>query len=127
MNRLIVRLSEQSVSAQSTALVLILIGGNLIFNIVANASFKASAASSNWRTFLTWQVIGNLAGFITVITLTWLLKFIPLRVAFPVTTGLAVIGVQLIAAGWIFGESITAAQWLGTFLVVIGIALLSVR
>jgi multidrug transporter EmrE-like cation transporter len=127
MNRILFRLSPQAISAQSVTLILILIGGNLLFNIVANASFKASAASSNWRGFLTWQVIGNLAGLITVITLTWLLKFLPLRVAFPVTTGLAVIGVQLVAAGWIFGESITPGQWLGTFLVVIGIALLSGR
>jgi len=127
MNRILSGISAQSISAQSVVLVLILIGGNLIFNIAANASFKVSAASSNWRSFLTWQVIGNLAGLITVITLTWLLKYLPLRVAFPVTTGLAVIGVQLIAAGWIFGEAITPVQWLGTFLVVIGIALLSGR
>jgi multidrug transporter EmrE-like cation transporter len=127
MNRLLVRFSAQAITTQSALLVLLLIAGNLIFNIVANASFKVSAASSNWRGFLTWQVIGNLAGLITVITLTWLLKYLPLRVAFPVTTGLAVIGVQLVAAGWIFGESITPGQWLGTFLVVIGIALLSGR
>jgi multidrug transporter EmrE-like cation transporter len=127
MNRILSNFSVQAVSTQSAILILILIGGNLIFNIVSNAAFKVSAASSNWRGLLTWQVIGNLAGLVTVITLTWLLKYLPLRVAFPVTTGLAVIGVQLVAAGWIFGESITPLQWLGTILVVIGIALLSGR
>ena len=67
---------------------------NLLFNVVANASFKVSATSPNWRSFVTWQVIGNLAGFVTVLTLTGLLRFIPLHVAYPVTVGLAVIGVQ---------------------------------
>ena len=63
---------------------------NLAFNILANASFKISAFSPNWRGILTWQVIGNLAGFITVLTLTGLLRFMPLSIAFPLTTGLLV-------------------------------------
>lgn len=124
MHRLSIWFTDQAISTQSVLLVFVLIMGNLIFNIVANASFKVSITGSGWRHFLTWQVIGNLAGFVTVITLTWLLKYIPLRVAFPVTTGLAVIGVQLVAAGWLFGEAITPVQWLGTLLVVIGITLL---
>jgi multidrug transporter EmrE-like cation transporter len=70
-------------------------------------------------------ILGNLAGFITVITLTWLLRFIPLHIAFPVTTGLAVLGVQVIAGMFLFGESISLPQWLGTTFVVSGIILLS--
>ena len=104
-----------------------LIGSNLLFNIVANASFKLSAASPTWRGFLAWQVIGNLAGFITVLTLTGLLRFIPLHVAFPVTTGLAVIGVQVVAAEFLFHEPISSVQWLGTVLVISGIALIGGR
>jgi multidrug transporter EmrE-like cation transporter len=108
-------------------LVAALIIVNLLFNIIANTSFKVSAESPSLRSFLTWQVIGNLAGFATVITLTGLLKFIPLHVAFPLTTGLAVIGVQLAAGKFLFGETISLAHWLGTFFVVIGIVLLSGR
>jgi len=104
-----------------------LIGANMLFNIVANASFKISAQGSNLRDFLFWQVVGNLAGLITVLTLTWLLRYIPLNVACPITTGLAVIGVQVFAARMLFHEAITPAQWLGVFLVVIGIALISGR
>ena len=111
----------------SNVLVLALIGVNLGFNILANASFKVSAFSANWRGFLTWQVIGNLAGFITVLTLTWLLRYIPLHIAFTVTTGLAVLGVQVVAAALFFHERVTPAQWLGTILVVLGIALVSQR
>ena len=110
-----------------TTVPIILVGGNLLFNIVANASFKLSAASPNWRGLMAWQVIGNLAGLVTVITLTWLLRYIPLSVAFPVTTGLAVIGVKVIASGWLFHEPISSIQWLGTLLVILGIVLLSGR
>lgn len=96
---------------------------NLLFNILANASFKISALSPSWRGILTWQVIGNLAGFITVLTLTGLLRHVPLSVAFPVTTGLSIIGVQMIAAHFYFHESISTAQWLGTLLIAVGVYL----
>lgn len=127
MFRLNFRSDIQVVTTRIGWLALALIAGNLLFNIVANASFKFSADSPNLRGFLIWQVIGNLSGFITVITLTWLLRYIPLNVAFPVTTGLAVIGVQIIAGGFLFKEDLSAGQWLGTVLVVAGIALISGR
>jgi len=92
---------------------------------MANASFKISAQSSNWRSFLSWQVIGNLAGLVTVITLTWLLRYQPLSVAFPLTTGLGVIGVQFIASHWMFKETISLEHWLGVILIIFGIAFLS--
>jgi multidrug transporter EmrE-like cation transporter len=109
------------------ALVLTLVGANLLFNIIANACFKVSAFALSRREFLAWQVIGNLSGLITVVTLTALLRFIPLHTAFVVTTGLAVIGVQVVAASLVFREPITSAQWLGTALVVMGIALVGAR
>lgn len=105
----------------------VLLAANLLFNIIANASFKVSAHSSTWRGFLVWQVIGNLAGFITVLTLTGLLRFIPLHVAYPLTTGLAVIGVQVGAAWLLFHETISATHWIGTLLIAAGIVLLAGR
>jgi multidrug transporter EmrE-like cation transporter len=117
----------QNMATYTNVLMIALILGNLLFNIIANASFKVSAESSNWKGFFLWQVIGNLAGLITVITLTGLLRYIPLHIAFPVTTGLAVIGVEVIAGVFLFGESISLTQWAGTILVVLGIALLSGR
>ncbi len=100
---------------------------NLVFNIIANAAFKLSAASQNWRSFLAWQIVGNLAGFITVLAMTGLLRFIPLHVVFPITAGLAVIGVQVVAAQFLFGEAVTSRQWLGTLLVAAGIMLIGGR
>jgi multidrug transporter EmrE-like cation transporter len=111
----------------STGIVVALVGGNLLFNVLANASFKVSADSRTWREFLLWQVVGNLAGLVTVLTLTGLLRHMPLHVAFPLTTGLAVIGVQVGAAWLLFRESVTPAQWMGTLLVVVGILLIGGR
>ena len=96
---------------------------NLLFNIVSNVGFKYSADSPNWRGFLAWQIIGNVAGLITVLTLTALLRYVPLGLAFTVTTGLAVIGVQIAASAWLFRESISRADWIGAILIVLGIAL----
>ncbi len=110
---------------QSTStLVFWLIVVNLGFNVLSNASFRVSAASATWRGILTWQVVGNLAGLVTVITLTWILKYMPLSIAFPLTTGLTVLGVQMVAASWIFNETISQQQWLGTIAIVLGIWLI---
>ncbi len=97
---------------------------NLAFNVLSNAGFRMSAFSPSWRGFLVWQIVGNVAGFITVLTLTALLKYMPLGVAFPLTTGLAIVGVQLIAAVWLFQEPMSQRQWFGTLAIVAGIWLL---
>ncbi|MEW6716670.1 MAG: hypothetical protein AB1345_04090 [Chloroflexota bacterium] len=111
---------------QSNSLVLVgLIGANLFFNIIANSGFKLSATSSNWRGFISWQIIGNLAGFLAVLTLTGLLHHLPLHVVYPISMGLAIIGVQLVAARMFFHEPITITQWMGSLLVVGGIILIS--
>jgi multidrug transporter EmrE-like cation transporter len=109
---------------QASAFVIGLILVNLAFNILSNASFRISALSPTWRGILSWQVVGNLAGLVTVITLTVLLRYLALSVAFPLTTGLTVLGVQMVAASWIFHEPISSRQWLGTLAVVAGIFLI---
>lgn len=108
----------------ASLLVFWLIIVNLAFNVLSNAAFRVSALSATWRGLLIWQIVGNLAGLVTVITLTWLLKYMPLSIAFPLTTGLTVLGVQMVAASWIFHEPISEKQWLGTLAVVIGIWLI---
>jgi multidrug transporter EmrE-like cation transporter len=76
---------------------------------------------------MAWQVVGNVAGFISVLTITGLLRFLPLSVVFPVSTGLAIIGIQIVAAQFLFHENISSTQWAGTLLVVAGIALIGGR
>jgi len=113
--------------ANDATVVVLLTCSNLLFNVVSNASFKASADSRSWRGFLFWQVVGNLSGLVTVLTLTGLLRHLPLHVAFPLTTGLTVIAVQVGAARWLFHETVSSTQWLGTALVVAGIFLIGRR
>lgn len=104
-----------------------LIAANMLFNVAASACFKVSAGSASVRGFLFWQVVGNIAGLITVLALTALLRHTPLHVAYPVTMGLSVFGVQVLGAHLLFHEAISPGRWLGTLLVVAGIALLAGR
>jgi undecaprenyl phosphate-alpha-L-ara4N flippase subunit ArnE len=127
MFRISVRSRLHTLPAQSAAPTVALFAANLLFNIVAHTGFKLSATSVGWRSFLGWQVVGNLAGFLAVLSLTGILRFLPLHVAYPVSAGLAVIGIQVVAARWLFHEPISPAQWLGTALVVAGIVLIGGR
>ena len=106
-----------------TRVVTILIALNVAFSIAANAAFRISARSATWGDVLVWQVLGNLAGLVTVVSLTGLLRYMPLNVAFPVTTGISILGVQLVAARWLFQEPINPLQWAGAVLIGVGIFL----
>jgi multidrug transporter EmrE-like cation transporter len=97
---------------------------NMVFNILGNASFKLSALAANWKGLVGWQVVGNLAGFITVLTLTGLLRYLPLHVAQPMVQGLAIIGVQIVASRLFFHEVISPTQWLGMAVIIAGIVLI---
>lgn len=118
---------DVSVRPASYLIMAALVAVNVTFNIVSSSGFKMSAASSNWRSFLGWQVVGNLAGFVTILALTGLLRYTSLHVAYPITMGLSVVGVQIVAAALFFREGISPLQWLGTLLVVAGIVLISSR
>ncbi len=109
-------------SASLVAFWLVLL--NLAFNVLSNAGFRMSAYSGSVRGFFVWQIVGNLAGLITVLTLTALLRYMPLGVAFSLTTGLAILGVQLIAAVWLFHEPMSQRQWAGMLAIVAGIWLI---
>jgi multidrug transporter EmrE-like cation transporter len=103
---------------------LALVALNVLFTIVANAAFRVSARSATWAGVLTWQIVGNLAGFVTVVSLTGLLRYLPLTIAFPVTTGIGILGVQLVGARWIFGEPVALTQWAGALLIGLGVFLI---
>jgi undecaprenyl phosphate-alpha-L-ara4N flippase subunit ArnE len=121
------RIPLRSSLPANAIILIVLLALNVLFQAIGNSGFKLSATSGDARGFWTWQVVGNLAGLASVITITILLRFLPLSVVFPVTTGLAVIGIQIIAAGFLFRETISPVQWLGTVLVVVGIALIGGR
>jgi multidrug transporter EmrE-like cation transporter len=114
----------QFITAKNASTLFALILANMLFNVLANSSFKFSAGSATVFQFIAWQVIGNLAGFITVITLTGMLKSVPLSIAFPLTSGLAIIGVQVLGAIILFHEPISLEKWIGTLLIIFGIILI---
>lgn len=97
----------------------------LILAVVANVSFKRSAGSPDWKSFLQWQAVGNLAGFLSVLALTGLMRYLSLHLAYTFTIGLGFVAVQVFGARLIFHEAITTGQWVGTALIAGGIALVS--
>jgi len=127
MTRIPLRFSLPVSLPAQVVILIVLLASNVLFQVIGNSGFKLSASSGDARGFWTWQVVGNLAGLASVITITVMLRFLPLSVVFPVTTGLTVIGIQVVAAGFLFRESISPVQWLGTLLVVVGISLIGSR
>lgn len=108
------------------ALILLLIVVNLLCILLSQVSFKWSTMSADWKGFLRWQVVGNIAGFISVLSLTALLKFISLHHANAITVGLGFVLVQVIGARLIFHESVSRLGWAGAGLIAAGIVLISV-
>jgi len=105
------------------AIMIALIALNVMFSVLAVVAFRASARGVTWSEIVTWQVLGNLAGFVTVLTLTGILRYAPLSIAFPVTTGMSILGVQIVAARWLFDEPIGVLQWMGALLIGAGVFL----
>ncbi|MBC7232128.1 MAG: hypothetical protein H5T68_02640 [Chloroflexi bacterium] len=108
-----------------TVLILGLVIINLLCILFSQVSFKWSAMSSDWKGILRWQIIGNVLGFISVLSLTALLKFIPLHHATAISMGLGFVLVQVIGARLIFHESVSKASWTGAGLIAAGIVLVS--
>jgi multidrug transporter EmrE-like cation transporter len=106
-------------------LVVGLIAAYVFCAVVANVGFKKSAMSGGWQGFLQWQVVGNLAGFLSVLALTMLLRYLPLHTAYAVTLGLAFVAVEVGAAWFLFREAVTPIQWLGSGLIGAGIVVVS--
>jgi multidrug transporter EmrE-like cation transporter len=103
----------------------ILVLGHTFFNILGNICFKLSAEGQGWWAFWIWQIAGNLSAFTGTMSYTFSMRFLPLHVAYPLTQGLSVLGVTLIAARLVFNETILPLHWLGILFIAGGIVLLS--
>ncbi len=102
-----------------------LVVANLAGIVASNVCFRLSIAGGNLRAFLAWQLFGNLAGFGSVIAFTVLMRFVPLSIGYAVTAGLGFVLVQVVGARLLFREPIMPLQWLGSAVVVLGVALIS--
>jgi multidrug transporter EmrE-like cation transporter len=95
----------------------------LVFVTAANIFLKFSALAKEPWLFVTLFAAGNLAGFVGVLAYTGLLRTLPLHVAFPLSRGLVVMGVQLVGALLVFHETFRVTEAAGAVLVAAGIVL----
>jgi len=89
----------------------------------ANVLLKLSADAGRLWAFLTFQAAGNLAGLAGILVYTWLMRSMPLHVAFPLSRGAGVLGVQLVGSILIFREAFTLKETVGAVAVTAGIIL----
>jgi multidrug transporter EmrE-like cation transporter len=96
-----------------------------VFVTGANILLKLSAGADAVRLFVFFQIAGNLSGFVGVLAYTGMLRTLPLHIAFPLTRGVAVLGVQLVAALLVFHEQFRPTEAAGAVLVAAGIIVVS--
>jgi uncharacterized membrane protein len=98
----------------------------LVFVTSANILLKFAAEAHATLFFVAMLAAGNLAGFAGVLVYTALLRTLPLHVAFPLSRGLVVLAVQLVAALLVFHESFRFTEAAGALLVTAGIILVGI-
>ncbi|MGA2642257.1 MAG: hypothetical protein ABSG21_15290 [Spirochaetia bacterium] len=99
------------------------LGCYLVFVTSANILLKLAADAHETWILVTMFAAGNLVGLAGVLAYTGLLRTLPLHVAFPLSRGLVVLGVQLVAALIVFHESFRFTEAAGAALVTAGIIL----
>ena len=119
------RICTLSKSVVKGLLIFSLIVLNIGFNVLSNISFKKSSLHYDFWGFLKWQIPANFSGLFAVIALTFLMRYVPLRVAIAIQFGLAFVFIQVISASLVFKEKITIYQWFGVVIVFLGILLIS--
>jgi multidrug transporter EmrE-like cation transporter len=101
--------------------------GCLVFATASNTLLKLAAGTGEtWRLVLLFAA-GNLVGFVGVLAYTGLLRTLPLHVAFPLSRGLVVLGVQVVGALVVFHEAVTLREAGGVLLVTAGIILVGTQ
>ena len=98
----------------------------LVFVTSANVFLKLSADANGVWLFIAMQAAGNLAGFVGILAYTGLMRTLPLHIAFPLTRGFVVLGVQLVGGMIVLKEKISPLAWVGTGLILSGIVLFSI-
>lgn len=94
-----------------------------LFVTASNVFLKLSADSRDTWVFAAMFAAGNVAGFVGILAYTGLLRTLPLHVAFPLSRGLVVLGVQLFASVAFFHERFTLKEAGGVVLVTAGVLL----
>ena len=103
-----------------------LLAGYFVFVTASNVFLKLSADARETWVLAVMFAAGNLVGFLGILAYTGLLRTLPLHVAFPLSRGLVVLGVQLFASLVFFRERFTPREAGGVVLVTAGIILVGV-
>lgn len=96
------------------------------FITVGNIFLKMSAQAGGAWMFWVFQAAGNIAGLVGILVYTGLLRTFPLHVAFPLSRGMAVLGVQLVASLLVFHEVFRATEAAAVVLIAGGVILVGV-
>ncbi len=94
-----------------------------VFVTTANVLLKLSADAGGVWLFIAFQAGGNLAGLAGVLVYTGLLRGMPLHLAFPLSRGVGVLGVQIAASILVFHEAFKPTEAAGAAVVAAGIIL----
>lgn len=109
------------------------LGLAIAFNILANFSFKQAVRPGLAQPALTvalgilgsaWFWVGIGCSVALLASYLYALRGLPLFVAYPAVTGLAMVGIAIVSTAF-FGAALGFAQYLGVLCVILGIALLS--
>lgn len=105
----------------SVAIVTTLVVTNQIFNVGSTVGFALSGLAATGGRFVLWQAVGSVFGLGAQVTFAGLVRYLSLSLANAIGIGLAFVSAQVFAAFFLFHESFSPAQWLGTGLVFAGI------
>ena len=108
------------------AIVFLLLVVNLVFATAANILIKLSSDAATAALFIVFQIAGNVAGLLGVLAYTGVLKRLPLHIGYPLTQGIAAIGVLGFGSVLVFKESFGTREAIGCALVVAGVALVGI-
>jgi len=97
----------------------------LVALAASQIGFKYASGAQNFKTTILWFLAAGVAGTISMVLYTILLRFVPLSVGYAVLFGLGFVLIQVVAAKLILKESISLVQWLGGAVMVAGILMIA--
>lgn len=87
--------------------------------------FKYASGASGLKSTLLWFLGAGVAGTVSMLLYTFILRYIPLHVGYAILFGLGFVVVQVVAARLILKESVSVLQWIGGAVVVAGILMVA--
>ncbi|GEM_PF-5857215 len=87
--------------------------------------FKYASGADGLKNTILWLVGAGVAGTVSMLLYTLLLKHIPLHVGYAILYGLGFVLIQVVAAKFILKEPVSLMQWIGGAVMVAGIAMVA--